>query len=73
MVVLVGIVLVDMGYIEVASSFVVDFAIVVACDNFVENDTFVDCCNYYIPLIVVVVVVVDLKQDFVCLLREMVN
>ncbi len=69
MVVLVGIVLVGMGYIEVASSFVVDFAIVVACDNFVEDDTFVDRCNYYIPLIVVV----DLKQDFVCLLREMVN
>jgi hypothetical protein len=70
-VVLVDIVLVGMGYIEVASSFEVDFAIAaVAYDSFVEDDTFVDRCNYYTPL---VVVVADLKQDFVYLLREMVN
>ena len=40
---LVGIVLEDRDYIEVASSFVVDFAIVevVACDSSVDDDTLV--------------------------------
>jgi hypothetical protein len=75
---LVDIVLVDRVYIVVASSFGVDFAIVVvvvvvvAYDNFVVDDTLavvvVVHYNYYMPF-----VVADLKPDFVCLLLEKVN
>ena len=72
-VVQLDIVLVGREDIAVASSYVVDFAIVVACDSFVEDDTWVDHCNCCKPSVVVVVVVVDWKRDCVYWLVEMVN
>lgn len=68
---LVGIVLVDMKHMEVASSYVVDFAIVVidfvvvlvACDSSVVDDTFVvdqdkHCTSFVMEVLVVLVAVV---------------
>lgn len=75
---LVDIGLEDKEHIDVASSYVADFAIVavdlvvalVAYDNSVEDDTLAvgqdNCCTSFVEVETMFVAVADWRQDFAC-------